>query len=228
MRMKLRSLLRPQYFLLLIALALIPFFQNMSVNKNWKDGEFDIREIAPQKPEGYTDQSFNQYLPQNFSGHSFADFQQSVLSHNFDPLLKNLEIKYLQPLTPEFHNYDGNRHFRGPASDDSYNSGANVADQPGLDDSFDRTAASWKLSLLSPQKMRLSYSLSYSPVLNYSGKDEKPESVNQKNLRLICEANTKENSVQLGLTQELSSHTQLGVSHQTSDRQSQLHFDYTW
>lgn len=225
MRVKLQSLMRPQYFLLLIALALIPFFQNMSVNKNWKDGEFDIREIAPQKPEGYSDQSFAQYMPQNFSGHSFAEFQQSMLSHNLDPMLKNLEIRYLQPITPIF-NYDSSRSLRGPASVDGTSLDNGVSG--GVDDPFDRSSAAWKLSLLSPQKMRLSYSLSHSSALLYSGHEEKPVAVNQKNLRFICEANTKENSVQLGLTQELSSHTQLGVSHQTGDRQSQLHFDYTW
>jgi hypothetical protein len=111
--------------------ALFPLFQNMSPN----EGE-DIRKIAPRRPAGDWDQPMATLFPKDFNGNSLGDVQKSFLSHNFDPMLKDLEMSYLQ----------GQNHRFEFASDDPKES------VPKLEE-----GGRWKLGLVNPTKLRFSY-----------------------------------------------------------------------
>jgi len=52
--------------------------------------EFDIRDIAPEKPEGYDQFA---YFPKQFSGSSASQLGQEILDHNFGEQLQALQFE---------------------------------------------------------------------------------------------------------------------------------------
>ena len=76
-----------QLSLILGALFCFVLFQNMSPS----DDTFDIREIAPQKPEGYHD---FQYLPDHISGNSPNSLGTEILEYHFADSLKALQMRF--------------------------------------------------------------------------------------------------------------------------------------
>jgi hypothetical protein len=112
--------------------ALFPFFQNMSPTGDY----VDIRELAPRKPAGDWDNPMATYFPKDIHGDSLSSVQQKVLSYNFDPILKDLEVTYL---------HGNRRRFAFGESE-----GQNSVDS---EDGFGK----WKVGLVNPTKLRFSY-----------------------------------------------------------------------
>ncbi len=191
MRKPVRSL-SEKWLILGILLALVPFFQNMSLIPDGED-LVDIRDLAPRKPAGDWDSPMAQYVPGDFHGSSLGDVQQEFLSHNFDPMLKDLELTYFP---------------RGGSG--SLNGSVGEAD--GESRTMDPSAASWKLGVINPTKLRLLYS---NPELG-------------KGLQLSCEAETGHSGLMFRMSHPLSSKLNLGITHETGLRQSQIQVDYRW
>jgi len=184
-----------KWLILGILLALVPFFQNMSLIPE-EDDSVDIREIAPFRPEGTWDSPFAQYLPSDMSASSLSDVEQSILSHNFDPLLKDLELTY----APKSSSSAGRR---APAS---------IAPGTGVDEVVSETNTNWKLGLINPTKLRLMYS-----------NNELAEG-----FQLSCEAESGHRGLFFRMSHPLSTQLNLGVTHETDLRQSQIQLDYRW
>ena len=55
------------------------------------DDTFDIRDIAPRKPAGYSDP---QYLPDHISGDSPTSLGTEILEYNFGDTLKALQMRF--------------------------------------------------------------------------------------------------------------------------------------
>jgi len=187
------SLFAEKWLILGILLALVPFFQNMSLIPE-EDNSVDIREIAPFRPEGTWDSPFAQYLPSDIHASSLSDVEQSILSHNFDPLLKDLELTY----APKGSSSSGQR---SPAS---------IA--PETDELTPEANANWKLGVINPTKLRLMYS-----------NNELAEG-----FQLSCEAESGHRGLFFRMSHPLSTQLNLGVTHETDLRQSQIQLDYRW
>ncbi len=179
----------PEKWLILgILLALVPFFQNMS---SLQEEGVDIRQIAPIRPAGNWDSPLAQYVPANFRGNSLGDVQQQVLSHNFDPMLKDLELTYV----PQSH---------GGRSPASLGPAQGALEEP--------STSSWKLGLVNPTKLRLQY---INPDFG-------------QGLQMSCEAESGHSGVVFKVHHPLSQQLNVGFSHETGERQSQLQMDYRW
>ncbi|MEZ0391832.1 MAG: hypothetical protein ACAH59_06435 [Pseudobdellovibrionaceae bacterium] len=115
---------------------LVPLFQNMSL---LEDGAFDIREVAPQKPSGDWNSPYSDFFPKNMSARSLEDMERDLLSHHFDPLLKDLELTYLR------------------GSDLGQGSPGQPTGSLLLNDRSEEISSRWKVSLVNPTRMRFSY-----------------------------------------------------------------------
>ena len=187
----LKPLLSEKWLILGILLALVPLFQNMSPTQN--EDRVDLREIAPQRPSGDWDSPYAQYFPKDMHASDLGDVGQDLLSHNFDPVLKELELTYFPQ---ESQRSAG----RSPASID----GASVAS--------DNEKSNWKLGVINPTKMRLMYS--------------NPEVA--QGFQVSCEAETGRAGLFFRMSHPLTSKMNLGVTHETAQRQSQIQVDYRW
>ncbi len=128
-----RTALSKKWLILGLLGLLFPLFQNMSPS----DEAGDIRSWAPRKPAGEWDEPLIAYFPKNFSASSLSDVQQSFLSHNFDPMLKDLEMTYrLQDNRLSF----GGEKESGILPDGNLNSNGR-----------------WKFGLINSHKLRFSY-----------------------------------------------------------------------
>jgi hypothetical protein len=186
--------LSEKWLILGILLALVPFFQNMSPTK--EDGDsVDIRELAPRKPAGDWESPYAQYIPGDFNGDSLNDVQQKLLSHNFDPMLKDLELTYFP-------------------NGDSHRAGGADLENPvdGTSKLLQESASSWRLGVINPTKLRLLYS---NPEL-------------AKGFQVSCEAQTGQAGLMFRMSHPLSSQLNLGITHETDKRQSQIQVDYRW
>jgi hypothetical protein len=191
---KSKSVASKKWLILGILLALVPLFQNMSLVPEEDDASFDIREIAPARPEGNWDSPLAQYIPQDMHATSLTDVQQSFLSHNFDPMLKDLELTYF----PHGSGHGSAADSRSPAS-------------LGTEDVKEK-ASNWKLGVINPTKVRLMYS--------------NPEVA--EGFQVSCEAQTGQAGLYFRMSHPLTSKLNLGVTHETALRQSQIQVDYRW
>ena len=116
---------------------LIPLFQNMSP-RDWKDGEFDIRDRAPVRPSGYFDDPAASYVPMDFSGHSLGAVEDSFLTHNFSPLLLRTQYFGLS-LFHQPQSYTGT---------DGKTPSGEAAEK-----------SSWQMNVVNPSQLRLSYDM---------------------------------------------------------------------
>lgn len=168
---------------------MIPLFQNMSPTE---DGFFDIRDKAPRKPAGEWDSPYAAYFPKNMTGQDLGEIRNSLLSHNFDPLLKDLELTY-------FSTSQGSTQLSEP---DGVLGSANNQEKNHK----------WQVGLINPSLLRLSYE----------------NLASGQRFKLTCEAQTTGQGVALKMFRPLTSQLNLGISHETAQRQSQIQMDYTW
>jgi hypothetical protein len=110
-------------------ILLFPLFQNMS-----SIDSFDIREKAPAKPDGFWENPIAAYFPESTAVSNLSGLQQNILSHNFDPLLKDWESRFLKTQ---------NHSFKASVLNDSAVS--------------EKETHLWQLGWIQPTKMRLSY-----------------------------------------------------------------------
>jgi hypothetical protein len=190
---KRRSVFSEKWLILGILLALVPFFQNMSPSSS-DDDRVDLRDIAPVRPEGNWDSPLAQLLPTDMHATDLNGVGQNILSHNFDPMLKELELTYL----PHGRNLSAGS--RAPAS-----VGPAAAEAAGKDSS------SWKLGVINPTKLRLMYS---NPQI-------------AEGFQLSCETEGT-SGLFFKMSHPLSSKMNLGITHETGQRQSQIQVDYRW
>ncbi len=191
---KQNSVISEKWLILGILLALVPLFQNMSLIPNEDGDSIDIREIAPARPEGNWDSPLAQYIPQNMHATSLTDVQQSFLSHNFDPMLKDLELTYFP---------HGSAHGTSVAQRSPASLGAEEVKEK---------ASNWKLGVINPTKVRLMYS--------------NPEVA--EGFQVSCEAQSGQAGLYFRMSHPLTSKLNLGVTHETALRQSQIQMDYRW
>jgi hypothetical protein len=121
-----------KWLILGLSLLMIPLFQNMSP---LGEDFFDIRERAPRRPAGAWDSPLASYFPKDMNSTSLGGVEQDLLSHNFDPLLKDLEMTYLRK--PEKQELSPSQAF--PNSENA------------------SALGQWRVGLLSPTKLRFSY-----------------------------------------------------------------------
>lgn len=189
---KVAPVVSEKWLILGLLLALVPFFQNMSPVRD-EDDRIDLREIAPLRPEGNWDSPYAQLLPAQMRATSLQEVEQDILSHNFDPMLKELELTYLP---------------RGGGSGSS-RSPASLGEK---DVELENDRSSWKLGLINPTKLRLMYS---NPQI-------------AEGFQLSCEAESGQKGLYFRMSHPLSSQLNVGVTHETGQRQSQIQMDYRW
>jgi len=140
--MKWQVLRSKKWLILGLIAVLVSFYQNMSPHKGWKSDEFDIRESAPAKPDGYFEDPLAAYFPAAGLGSgSLGDLSQGLLSHNLNPLLERTEYFGLSLFS------DTGTHYGSLEG-----SGRNFSAHRGA-------SSPWHLQVINPQKMRVTYSI---------------------------------------------------------------------
>jgi hypothetical protein len=184
--------IQKKWLILGLGCLLLPLYQNMSP---FDQGDsVDIRDYAPRKPAGYLDNPMAAYVPGDFAGSNLSQVGESLLSHNFDSVIKRTEFLGVSL-------FDG---------EDSFTTAPDAHGGYGLQASQSNKL---RLDVLGPSQLRLSYHLAASSGSGWN---------------MSCQADPGSRGLSLQMNHPLSSKVNLGVSHETEARLSQLKMGIAW